>query len=190
VLAVAIGLLLIVLSYPLWLSLEDVLVRMTIQRAETELSVGTPAATTVWKFAFNTRTVLATGVELHAGQTHRISIRKPEDAVQWNWQAGLFSAGPNGIKKSATIPMRLASPFKRRRKLPYFGLCGAIGDHLNTAFPIDDGLSFTATTFGELFVFVNDVPGMYHNNKGTGLLTVEYLHSQSPIIADVAVREQ
>jgi hypothetical protein len=35
--AVAIGLLLSVLSYPLWLSLEDVLFRMTIQRAETEL---------------------------------------------------------------------------------------------------------------------------------------------------------
>ena len=180
--AVAIGLLLIMLSYPLWLSLEDVLVRMTIQRTQTELSFGAPAKKVVWEFEFDTGRVLSTGVELHAGQTYRISIRKPEGATQWNWQDGSFSAGPNGIRKPATMPMRLASPLKRSRTLPYFGLCGAIGSHLGTVFPIDDGRSFTAITSGELFVFVNDVPGMYHNNRGTGVLTVEQLHSQSPSI--------
>jgi uncharacterized protein (DUF2235 family) len=184
--AVAIGLLLIMLSYPLWLSLEDVLVRMTIKRTQTELGVGTPATKVAWGFEFDTDSVLATGVELQAGQTYRISIRKPKGATQWNWKDGAFTADPNGIRKSATMPMRLASPLKRSRTLPYLGLCGTIGDHLDTVFPIDDGQSFTAITSGELFVFVNDVPGMYYNNQGTGLLTVEHLHCQSPSITGAA----
>ena len=173
--AVAMTILLLVLSYPLWLSLEDVLIRMSIRRPATELGIGIPAAKTVWKLEFDTSVILATGVKLHSGQTYRISISNAEGAQNFNWQDGPFAAGPNGIDSRANAPMVLASPLKRSRGLPYFRLCGAIGNHLGTAFPIDNGRSFTATTSGELYIFVNAVPGMYHNNVGTGVLTVEEL---------------
>lgn len=67
------------------------------------------------------------------------------------------------------------SIFGSQKRLPsaqYFHLLGSIGKASSKPFLVKDGIPFTAHETGELFLFVNDVPGFYGNNTGKSQLRI------------------
>ncbi len=55
---------------------------------------------------------------------------------------------------------------------PWFQLRGEIRTTGHVQFPLGDGAEFEAAEDGELFLYVNDVPGFYDNNHGSATVTI------------------
>lgn len=70
--------------------------------------------------------------------------------------------------------MSRVSALKRLPSEGYFQLCGAVGSPVAAnQFPILPDVPFTAPASGELFLFLNDVPGFYVNNRGRLQVQIE-----------------
>ncbi|GAB5443183.1 MAG: hypothetical protein Fues2KO_35320 [Fuerstiella sp.] len=70
--------------------------------------------------------------------------------------------------------MSRVSALKRLPSEDYFQLCAAVGSPVAASqFPILPDVPFTAPASGELFLFLNDVPGFYVNNRGRLQVQIE-----------------
>lgn len=81
----------------------------------------------------------------------------------WDWFVRTTAVGYEG---------RLV-PLKAKRVVPgskWFSLIGCIDGEVSTAFDIgrliETGTTYTAVAEGRLYLFANDVPGMFWNNWG------------------------
>ncbi|MCA9033574.1 MAG: DUF2235 domain-containing protein [Planctomycetaceae bacterium] len=173
--AVGVGILVAVFSYPVWITIKDVLIRIRLQRHD---SAAAAAAQTVTSPANNQSgspepfivegsAVLATGMYLRAGQVYVGRFEQP------SWQDGDYHAGKEGVEYENRA-MKLAGPL-RRMSTKYMTLCGCMNDPTAPAFLIRDQQPFSPPSDGYLFLFANDVPGFYFNNTGELRVTIQPL---------------
>lgn len=113
--------------------------------------------------------MLATEVLLKAGVKYRISVKSADD-----WMDGSLPASPDGLKQPRKHDAILAG-FKRVKDEPWFKLMGSIGPDEDELIPIAHSREFWASKNGRLYLFVNDAPGWYWNNRGTAVIRVERL---------------
>ena len=66
-------------------------------------------------------------------------------------------------------------PLRRVIQAPWFQMRGEIGVSGQLQFAIGNGTMIEATETGELFLYVNDVPGFYDNNHGTAKVTIRHV---------------
>lgn len=88
------------------------------------------------------------------------------------WRDWTIDADPDGFEKPYLAPL---SGFRRLPREPWFALCGALDRDEETAFRIGTLCDWTAPAEGRLFVFANDVPWAYFNNKGEIDLSIVHL---------------
>jgi len=88
------------------------------------------------------------------------------------WKDASYDAGPEGILKKPSSMMSIFGSQKRLPSAKYFHLLGSIGKASSKPFLVKDGIPFTAHETGELFLFVNDLPGFYGNNTGKSQLRI------------------
>ena len=122
---------------------------------------------------FATGSTLATGVRLNEGRIYRIAVW-----VKTPWFDGGHAAGPDGLEVKESILMKGAKSQTRAPNVEYFQLLGSIARPDASPFVVNSGQAFCASDSGELFLFVNDVPGFYGNNKGTATVTVELVSDE------------
>lgn len=126
-----------------------------------------------WTREFDVRRILGTGIRLTRGRHYVVDLKPQSGTGPLGWQDATLPAGPEGIDRNKrTLVMKLAGFAKLNPKEKYFQLLATIGSPLEESFPIKGGIPFTAIESGELFLFVNDLPWFYGNNRGTALVTV------------------
>jgi hypothetical protein len=95
-------------------------------------------------------------LDVSAGQTVRFT-------ATGTWTDWTITCGPEGYERPM---MNLARPLRRRPSAPWFALCGALDQRGDETFLIGAEAEIIFEKSGRLFVFANDVPGFYFNNKG------------------------
>lgn len=136
----------------------------------------TPAAETIdagsRSVKFETRNPLqATGWKLVEGERYGIEV-----ADVSSWRDLNYPATPAGLGEDWQHNPVMWSGMLLRRDIgaPWFQLRGVIitdkDEEVDIA--IGNGAEFKATATGELFLFVNDVPGLYENNHGTATIVI------------------
>ncbi len=124
------------------------------------------------KRTFHTRTILSTGVELKEGWTYKVTAVLNKDKPWMDRTIKVESS--DGLKPKQVTPFMKVGKFRARLpSAPYFHLIGTIGDPAGKPFIVKSGQPFTANVSGEMFLFVNDVPGFYRNNSGESTVTIE-----------------
>lgn len=130
------------------------------QRDSTEFDTKTPYHNTGWL--------------LVPGERYCIAVETTAD-----WKDNDLPATPRGLScdyaKWRKPALWLSVPLRRVVQAPWFQLRGEIGLSGHVQIPIDDGTEFEATEKGELFLYVNDVPGHHDNNHGTATVTIIHL---------------
>jgi len=113
------------------------------------------------------------GVGLKAGASYSFFV--PEDDT---WDDASITCGPAGWE-SEQLPWYkegIVKAFEKRRRLKganWFALIGALGDEDIELFLIGDKAEpYKAPHDAELYLFANDLPSKYHNNKGSLLVTI------------------
>lgn len=117
---------------------------------------------------FTTDKILASGIRVEKGLVYTVKITSTETP----WKDASYDAGPEGILKKPSSMMSIFGSQKRLPSAQYFHLLGSIGKASSKPFLVKDGIPFTAHETGELFLFVNDVPGFYGNNTGKSELRI------------------
>lgn len=117
-----------------------------------------------------------TGVYLEAGRQYAFAV---VDARQ-TWLDWTRQADANGYR--GNLLQRLAGRLKRVPEANWFCLCGAVADALMpsvagdpppiTQFAIGIGRTHACRQGGYLYLFANDVPGFYFNNRGSLLVRI------------------
>jgi uncharacterized protein (DUF2235 family) len=144
-----------------------------------------------WKSAaFDTKDpYYATGWKMQRGRTYLIQVKAdrfpniepgllPAATDEKPWFDRNHPASPAGFRTSwCSEPlMKLFSPCRRVFCADWFELRSEIISDLDrVAFSIGNGREYAAESTGELFLYVNDMPGMYENNKGTATITISRL---------------
>lgn len=108
---------------------------------------------------------IASGVQVRPGEKYRFTAHG-----QW-FDAGI-PCGPEGYERWWLKPL---VGLRRVRPALWFELVGCLDKDLSTAFRIGAGTTQTFQRGGALYVFANDAPGFYGNNKGQVELTVTRL---------------
>lgn len=130
----------------------------------------------VLKLSFDTRKVLATGLKVRPGQVYQIAVEEVED-----WKDKTLDANHMG-QTDPEHPIQKASKWlKRIPSTPYMRLLGCVGRPDASPFVITSGQFLTVDATGELFLHVNDVPGAYHNNKGTAQISISLIANDGSV---------
>lgn len=111
-------------------------------------------------FAFDPARVLATNYRLEADGLYSVLLNVDE------WKDGSICTQTDGTvhHKNETLAMQLVKLMTTEPREPYLQLLGSIGVPGRNPFPIRSGYPFSAQQSGELFLWVNDVPGFHYNN--------------------------
>ncbi len=108
-------------------------------------------------------------LEVVIGECYRFAV--PEGQT-WKDFFGLITCGPEGFS------YRLFRKHLRVPSKPYFYLCGLVDDGTDVhTFAIGKQPlhGWKAPATGKLYLFANDVPGFYWNNRGEMIVIVERL---------------
>lgn len=113
------------------------------------------------------------GVTLTSGAKYTFSV--PEDQ---RWEDASIKCGPAGWK-SEDLPwykegiVKLLENLRRLEDANWFALIGALDDEDDDLFLIGDSTEpYTATREADLYLFANDMPSRYGNNKGFLTVTI------------------
>lgn len=113
------------------------------------------------------------GIRLVAGSEYVFSV--PDGAT---WEDGDIICGPAGWA-SDQLPwykkgvIEALEKVRRLKKADWFALVGAYNDEEDTLFLIGDGTEpYKAIRDADLYLFANDMPLAYGNNKGSLLVTI------------------
>lgn len=180
----ALTVLTLALLFLAWIPVADILVRMRVSDTPDLVSSVRNGDHSEGKieFKFDAKSVAAPGINVIRGRSYQFDTKQLVE-----WQDDTVIASLDGIpwdtvdaktlsrtkpaddqkKWLANIPMKCLSFLCRNPEERYFQLCISIGSPTGTAYPVTPGVPFVAQDDGELFVFVNDVPGFYSNNSGT-----------------------
>ncbi len=128
----------------------------------------------------------APGIFLQAGKHYRVSARG-------TWMDASLERGPAGDR-----PASIQHFYGKLRRVPqarWFALVASIGcadcpDHSNDLvhFPtyiVGAGATLVPAVDGYLYLFANDMAGMYGNNRGSVEVTVERLADDAPVVTEI-----
>ncbi len=118
------------------------------------------------------RPYFPTGVFVVQGERYQVTVAETSP-----WQDLRLPASPGGLKNKSD-EMIVHKWLKRDRQADVFVLMAAIGPDADHRTAIGRSGQFTAAVSGPLYLFVNDVPGFYHNNQGTAAVTVQRISGQ------------
>lgn len=113
----------------------------------------------------------ATGVMLHAHCQYHIK-------ATGSWTDFYIGTDANGFERKHLRPFKR---FKRQPDAPWFALMGSIGKE-SPYFLVGAELCLGPGKAGELFLFANDMPAMYWNNRGSLNITITEYELQNPIL--------
>jgi hypothetical protein len=113
------------------------------------------------------------GVGLRAGASYTFSVPQGD-----TWDDSGITCGSAGWK-SEELPWYkkgIVKAFEKKKRLKdanWFALTGALNDEDDELFLIGDSEDpYTATSDADLYLFANDMPTKYHNNKGSLMVTI------------------
>jgi hypothetical protein len=116
-----------------------------------------------------THSLQSTPLILVRGEKYRITVVKHS-----GWKDGAFHATPAGANERSAAQEWLG--WRRRHpEAEWFQLLGSVGPEPEAAFPIGFETVIRAERTDRLYLFVNDVFGLFHNNQGTTEIRVECL---------------
>jgi uncharacterized protein (DUF2235 family) len=113
-----------------------------------------------------------TGVFVVQGQHYEVNVTETSE-----WKDASLPASPDGLSNRSD-EMIVQKWLKRDRQADVFMLMAAIGPDADHRTAIGKNGQFTAAVSGPLYLFVNDVPGFYHNNQGTATVTITRVSAQ------------
>lgn len=108
-----------------------------------------------------------TGVYLEAGKPYRFEVDESE-----TWYDSSIECSASGWDRAGVtlglqeVAIATMEPFKRVANANWFQLCASIGCEDKETFGIGKGVTYTASTSGELCPFANDLERFYGNNRG------------------------
>ncbi|MEM1227931.1 MAG: DUF2235 domain-containing protein [Planctomycetota bacterium] len=188
-----------VLSYPIWTLVSDVLIRVRVSdslgtsaRSDTTTLSSTgrgPSNLSMVeqepaRFRLQANRLLETGLSLRQGEVYVVETEQRTDDQPWSdggstfWDGPKIPAGADGFDDDQIALSWAARSFKRERDVPWFHLCGCLGDPTAPVFAIESGVPFTANDDGVLYLMVNDLPGFYFNNRGSATVMVRRMQSR------------
>lgn len=85
------------------------------------------------------------------------------------WTDWMISTDADGFENGL---MALAAGSRRIPDAPWFHLCGAIGSEDQAVFAIGRQATVVMPASGRLYLFANDAPGAYWNNRGAIQVTI------------------
>ncbi|MGE4288792.1 MAG: hypothetical protein AB7E36_08895 [Salinivirgaceae bacterium] len=103
----------------------------------------------------------ATGVRLHRDREYHI-------VASGTWTDFYIGTDANGFERNHLRPFKR---FKRHPENSWFALMGSIGK-ASPYFLVGTELLLRPDNEGELFLFANDMPAMYWNNRGSLDITI------------------
>ncbi|PKP08054.1 MAG: hypothetical protein CVU09_17550 [Bacteroidetes bacterium HGW-Bacteroidetes-4] len=103
----------------------------------------------------------ATGVRLHCEREYHIK-------ATGTWTDFYISTDAHGFERNHLRPFKR---FKRQPDAHWFALMGSIGKE-SPYFLVGADLLLKPDKAGELFLFANDMPAMYWNNRGSLSITI------------------
>jgi hypothetical protein len=103
----------------------------------------------------------ATGVRLHRDREYHI-------VASGTWIDFYIRTDARGFERNHLRPFKR---FKHQPEAPWFALMGSIGKE-SPCFLVGTGLLLKPDKAGELFLFANDMPAMYWNNRGSLDITI------------------
>ena len=116
------------------------------------------------------------GVRLLKGNKYIFNVTQDD-----TWKDANIVCGPGGWE-SDDLPwykegvVQFAERYRRLPSANWFALVGALGDEDDELFLIGDGNEpYTAARDAELYLFANDLPSKYDNNKGWLTVTVTHI---------------
>lgn len=98
-----------------------------------------------------------TGIDVEAGSTIQVE-------ASGRWTDWTIETDADGFERGYLGP---AARFRRVANASWFHLCGAIGRSDRATFALGAKASIDAPAAGRLYLFANDLPAMYWNNKGS-----------------------
>ena len=183
----AFAILFAVLAFPVWITIQDVVVRI---RLHDPVEHAAKQNATYLKrepvgegksFAFGTDQVLDTHLHVRTDVQYVIDIDTGSaiDCEHEPWIDGTIETSPQGIPVAdEATAQRAVKMFKRVPDAKYFHLCVAVEEPTGTAIPIRSGVPFSVPRPGRLYILVNDVPGFYFNNRGTATLRIHMVQQE------------
>jgi hypothetical protein len=99
-------------------------------------------------------------------------------AASGQWTDLTYTCGPGGYPAPAY--MRLFDGLRRCPQARWFELVGCVGKDLKNSFPIGERRTVTAPASGRLYLYANDVPGFYWNNRGSLSVSVTKAAPSAP----------
>ena len=184
--AVAVIILSCLLLYPVWITIEDVVVRMRLsavaeasKESKRETKETRPEPSKAWRsFPFATKQVLDTKLHVRDNVMYVIEVDRKTDWTDGKGKDVPIVTTSNGIADDDLKPFqKLAARLKRVPDDPYFGLCVAVDDPIAPAQTVHDGVPFTVSRPGRLYIMVNDVPGFHFNNHGTAEIKIRRVYA-------------
>ncbi|MFM9963798.1 MAG: DUF2235 domain-containing protein [Planctomycetaceae bacterium] len=129
------------------------------------------------KFEFDTKNPLfPTPVAVEAGKHYRVEVDAHPESEAKDPKAPWFDrnspASPEGVFKPDSWVFQYGNFAKRAPQEPWFKVIAAVGLENQELIPIGAGCDITPKNSGRLFLFVNDVPLFYDNNRGRATVTV------------------
>jgi hypothetical protein len=120
--------------------------------------------------------VAPTTVEVEASRywtDSGFAVRKGEVlhfVTEGGWWDAHYESGPGGY--DAPWWMSMWEGLRRCPEARWFELAGEIGKGNGVRFPIGNRGAVTMPADGHLFLYANDVPGFYFNNRGAIWVTI------------------
>jgi len=106
------------------------------------------------------------------GEKYRITVVKHSA-----WKDGALPATPAGTTEPSAAKEWLGW-LRRHPEAEWFQLLGSVGPEPEAAFHIGFETVIRAERTDRLYLFVNDVFGLFHNNRGTAEIRVECLTAE------------